>query len=141
MSELVTIERFTSPWEAHIARGLLESEGIPASLADEHQIWANWQMSQAFGGVKLQVPVSNQAHALDVLAARRNGDYESALEAELQFPPNSCPKCSSSDIRTLRSLTSTLVVIASFFLAGVFFPPATSGQCCNACGARFKNAP
>jgi len=140
MPELITIERFTSPWEAHIARGLLESEGIPASLADEHQIWANWQMSQAFGGVRLQVPASHHAHALEVLAARRNGEYESALEADLQLPPNFCPKCSSTDIRTLRSPTSILVVIASFFFAGVFFPPATGEQCCNACGARFKHA-
>ena len=46
MPELVTIERFTTPWEAHVSRGLLESEGIPASLADEHQIWANGTLSK-----------------------------------------------------------------------------------------------
>jgi hypothetical protein len=120
-----------------VVRGLLESEGIQASLADEHQIWANWQMSQVFGGVRLQVPASQHQHALEILAAHRNGDYKAALESELDLPADVCPKCASSDIRTLRSASSRLVVIASFIFAGVFFPPATGKKLCNTCGARF----
>lgn len=123
-----------------MARGLLESEGIPASLADEHQIWANWQMSQAFGGVRLQVPASHHAHALEVMTARRNGEYLAALEAELEISPVSCPACASTNIQTLRSPTSILLVIASFFFAGVFFPPAPGQKRCKNCGVRFENA-
>jgi hypothetical protein len=141
MPNLITVDRFTTPWEAHIVRGLLESEGVPAWLADEHQIGANWRMSQAFGGVRLQVPASYHAQALDVLAALRNGEYLSALEAQLQIPPNRCPTCSSIDIRLLRSPSSVAFVIALFLFVGFFFPPAIGGQGCNGCGARFKYSP
>jgi hypothetical protein len=33
--ELVTVARFTTPWEAHLARTLLESEGIEACVLEE----------------------------------------------------------------------------------------------------------
>ncbi|GAM75767.1 hypothetical protein JCM19241_3679 [Vibrio ishigakensis] len=38
MGKLVVVARFSFPYEAHIAKGLLESEEIPAFVADEHTI-------------------------------------------------------------------------------------------------------
>ena len=55
MAEFVTIASFTSPLEAHMARGRLEAEGIPAFIAHENHIWAEWFLSNALGGVKVQV--------------------------------------------------------------------------------------
>ena len=68
MPGLVTVESYTSPWDAHVACGLLESEGIPASVAGEHHVWANWPISQALGGVRIQVPQEHVAKAKEVLA-------------------------------------------------------------------------
>jgi hypothetical protein len=47
VSAFVTVATFLSPWEAHIVRGLLETEGIPSTLGSEHHVGANWPLSQA----------------------------------------------------------------------------------------------
>ena len=60
---LVTVGSYTDPIQAHIAGGRLESEGIPVVIADEHLIWGNWMLSNALGGVKLQVPFSRAEQA------------------------------------------------------------------------------
>ncbi len=65
---LVTIASFSFPHEAHIARAKLDSEGIPAVLADEFTISMQWLYSNALGGVKVQVPPSCAQRALEILA-------------------------------------------------------------------------
>ncbi len=65
---LVTIASFSFPHEAHIARAKLDSEGIPAVLADEFTISMQWLYSNALGGVKVQVPPSCAERALEILA-------------------------------------------------------------------------
>jgi Putative prokaryotic signal transducing protein len=138
MSMLITVERFTNPWEAHAVRGLLESEGVPASLADEYQIWANWQMSHALGGVKLQVSPSHYPQALEVLTARRNGEFELALERELQIHRDACPNCSSPDIQFLRSPVFSIIAMMWLFVFNVIIPPPFSGTRCKLCKLRFN---
>ncbi|MGG4603753.1 DUF2007 domain-containing protein [Paenalcaligenes sp. Me131] len=65
---LVTISRYSFPHEAYVARALLESEGIPVFLADEHTITMQWLYSNALGGVRLQVPETFAARAVELLA-------------------------------------------------------------------------
>jgi hypothetical protein len=133
---LVTVERQQNPWDAYVIRGLLESEGIPAIVADEYQIWADWQMSLALGGVKVKVPMSHREHALDVLAAFRHGEFEAALENELQLPSIACPACQSKDIVAAPSPLWGLLVMTMFVILGVFFLPGEREHSCNQCGAR-----
>lgn len=64
---LVTICRYSFPYEAHVARALLESEGIPVFLADEHTINMQWLYSDALGGVRLQVPEAFVERAVTLL--------------------------------------------------------------------------
>ncbi|MGJ3255801.1 MAG: DUF2007 domain-containing protein [Alcanivorax sp.] len=47
---MITVARFSMPDEAHIAKSRLESEGIPAFVADEHTVGMNWLYSNAMGG-------------------------------------------------------------------------------------------
>jgi hypothetical protein len=136
VSYLATVERQQNPWDAYVIRALLESEGIPATVADEYQIWANWQMSQALGGVKVQVPASHRAEALAVLAAYRRGEFEAALEDELQVSAVTCPACQSRDIVTIPSPMWALFIATMFVFVGVFFPSGERGQCCKQCGTR-----
>ena len=42
---MVTIATFSFPYEAQIARAKLDSEGIPATVADEHTINMQWLYS------------------------------------------------------------------------------------------------
>jgi hypothetical protein len=51
-----TIATYLFSWEAEIARGLLESEGIQATLADENIVRMDWSHALAVGGVRLRVP-------------------------------------------------------------------------------------
>lgn len=94
---MVTIASFSFPYEAQIARGKLESEGVPAVVADEHTINMQWLYSDAMGGVKVQVPVPFVDQARQVLGA----DYSEALVAEQGEDKLLCPQCGSDNTELL----------------------------------------
>jgi hypothetical protein len=61
MADLVTIATFAVPWEAHIMRGALEVEGIPAFIIDEHA-----RNSFDMPCVRLQVRPQDAKRALEI---------------------------------------------------------------------------
>jgi hypothetical protein len=69
----VTIARFLVPTYAHIMRGRLEADGIPAVVADGNFVQNNTLLAIAAGGVRLQVPASLAVEARAILAAIRSG--------------------------------------------------------------------
>lgn len=71
----VTVAHYHDPIEAHIARGLLASQGIDAHLGDEHLALANWEWRLAVGGVKLRVPQAQAMLAREILRAAESGEY------------------------------------------------------------------
>lgn len=73
--DLKTVARFDDPTEAQLLQGLLQSEGIPASLADAHLVQAYRLLSSALGGVRVQVPAHRFDEAMQVIAAFEAGDY------------------------------------------------------------------
>lgn len=88
-----TVAHYHDPIEAHIARGLLASQGIDAHLGDEHLMMANWEWRLAVGGVKLRVPAEQAQHACNILRAAEAGDYvleeeEAPAEARTLAPPD-----------------------------------------------------
>ena len=99
----VTVRRYSSPQEAHLARAKLESEGVPAVVQDENLIRMNWLYSNAIGGVKLQV-----AHSHIDTANRILGSVErSQTESEVAYR---CPHCGGSDTRVrVRGRQSTFL--------------------------------
>lgn len=141
MADLVTVETFTNPVEAHIFKGLLESEGIPASLGSEHHVWSAWHFSQALGGVRLQVPAEYAYRARTVLGNQRRGEYQEALEQQQQLEPVRCHRCGSSDLRFTRSSASVLLLFLTLGISGLIFPPRIDGRKCNACHAVQDAAP
>lgn len=91
---MITVARFSMPFEAHIAKTRLESEGIPAFVADEHTVNMNWLYSNAMGGVRLQVPAAYAEHALRVLSEdMSDSDPVESLPASVH-----CPHCGSSNV-------------------------------------------
>ena len=96
--QLVTVGSFTDPMQAHIAGGRLESEGIPVTIADEYFIWANWMLSNALGGVKVQVPANYEEQARKILSDIEQGEY--VLEED---NPQRCPRCHSQELEPLRT--------------------------------------
>jgi hypothetical protein len=67
-NELVTIATFQSPVEASIAKSCLEAEGMDAFLADEAAVAMNWDLTNALGGIKLQVRMRQSEQAAAILA-------------------------------------------------------------------------
>lgn len=72
----VTVARYDTMPEAHIAMGRLHAEHIDAWLADEHLVQTDWLYSIAVGGIKLQVNPEDAEKALQVLAE----DYSDSIE-------------------------------------------------------------
>lgn len=67
LDELVTIRRFRDLMEAIMAKGLLESAGIECFLIDENIVRIDWLISNAIGGIKLQVNRQDADSAVKVL--------------------------------------------------------------------------
>jgi putative signal transducing protein len=68
---LVTVETFSSAWEAQLARACLEAEGIHAVIADENFYRLYGALSSTLGGVRLQVHPEEAGRAAELLRNRR----------------------------------------------------------------------
>jgi hypothetical protein len=124
---LITVGSYIDPIQAHIASGRLESEGIPVIVADEHYIWANWMLSNALGGVKVQVPTAYAEEARQILSDLDHGKY--ALREEY---PQRCPRCESKDIKPLR--TSWKLAFLGLIVLHIPIPFRRDRMKCHHCG-------
>lgn len=75
------VARYWSLQEAEIVRGLLESEGIPAILADAYLTALNPFLVVVFGGIKVKVPAMCVSVARQILAKVNVGDYALGIDA------------------------------------------------------------
>ncbi len=140
MSKLQTVTSFVDPTEAHIFRGVLESDGIPAFLASEHHVGAAWPLSQALGGVRVQVAAEHRSRADELLSAYYSGQLEADLDEELGLPRARCPDCGGTELRAERSVASTLLLVPALLL-GATFRPRQIGHRCVRCGASVPDVP
>lgn len=73
---LVLLRRFRDLPEALLAKGMLESTGIPCSLADDNMVRLDWFISNLLGGVKLMVDAEDFAEASRVLNEPAPQEFE-----------------------------------------------------------------
>src|SRR5690554_1682775 len=66
-NDFITIATFVFPSDMFIARGKLESEGIECRVLDELTVQSHNFLSQAVGGIKLQVRSANIPEANSIL--------------------------------------------------------------------------
>lgn len=128
------VETHTSPWEAHVSRALLESEGVPAFLASEHHVGASWPSSLMLGGVRLVVTAENQALARQVLHLRDSGQLQAALAAHLGIPTPSCCHCGSTEFVERKDWLAVFLSLVLLFAWQTPYPPEMV-QKCRSCGA------
>lgn len=64
---LVTIATYNSDWEAHIAQGVLDAEGIESVLGNETAASIYPIGFNSLGGVSLNVMADNAARAREIL--------------------------------------------------------------------------
>ena len=135
--DLVSIRFYDDPLEAHMARCLLENEGIEAFVHDEHIIGLNRMFSYALGGIKLKVPEGSKADALRILEVTEHRPY---LDEEEQ--PIRCPKCGSEELTNGVSRPRTTSGIFHWALALLFsvYPISLDRSMrCDSCGHLFRN--
>ena len=135
--DLVSIRFYDDPLEAHMARCLLENEGIEAFVHDEHIIGLNRMFSYALGGIKLKVPEGSKADALRILEVTEHRPY---LDEEEQ--PIRCPKCGSEELTNGVSRPRTKSGMFHWALALLFsvYPISLDRSMrCDSCGHLFRN--
>ena len=135
---LITVGRYLDPWEAHILRGRLEAEGIPATIAGDQHVLAKWPLSVALGGVAIQVPSGFLEATRDVLAAYKAGVFERDLITEDPSALDLCPSCGGHKIQGSIPLEHRILVIFTYLLASAPFPTGASLLQCQICGHRWN---
>ena len=68
--KLVTVTTFQMPTDASLAKSVLEANGLMAFLADELTVGVAWHLSNALGGIKLQVAEPDVEQAIALLQGR-----------------------------------------------------------------------
>lgn len=129
---LITIGRYLNPWEAHVLRGRLEAEGIPAFVTNDAHAIAAFPLSYAFGGTALQVPASRVDEARGILRDYASGALEDDLRAETGLAPPKCARCGSTDLRDVVPVSQKVLVVM-LALWSATFPTRATATRCNAC--------
>ncbi|WP_166268031.1 DUF2007 domain-containing protein [Marinobacter caseinilyticus] len=114
----VTIGHYSLPFEAHLDRSRLESEGITAIIADEHTINMQWMLSDALGGVRLRVQDDQLYKARKILEEDRSGLLESlpsqapeVMDSESQQGDDGLHLSSLTSKRRKRGFFATLLAL------------------------------
>src|ERR1019366_7705113 len=151
---LVTLTTFRTAQDAHLAKAVLEDEGVPAFLGDENV--ASIAPYVVANGVRLQVAADDLGRAEVILNRIAGMDVaeKSTTSAERAIGhPEQCPRCGSPDIRRTRRLLDFSIAAALLFAVGVavdqlvmtfylamaiciFFLVASPFRCAN-CGHRW----
>ncbi len=127
-----TVASFREAYQAYLAKGRLETEGISAIVLDEHLAGINWMFSQAIGGVKVQVPEDDFEQALKILEE----DYaEDLIEMDPDKSTDRCPECGSASI-SVKPYSIWWLIPSLYFLCPVFF--GRKRWKCNSCGAVWR---
>ena len=133
---LKVVATFREAHTAHLAKAKLESEGIPAWVADEHLIRMQWLYSQALGGVKVRVPEEFAGRARQILETDHASDLSRIDEARL--PPTQeelCPACGAETVAASRLARITKTLSLGI---GIPFVARSSRLRCSTCGHRWR---
>ena len=122
-----TVDRYFHPTEAHIAAGKLESEGIPVFLLGINHASANWLLSNALGGIRLQVPKNFVEDAKQLLSET----VEIGDEGEM------CPRCGSTESSPMNN--SRKVAFLAVHLFSIPLPWQSRRRHCDSCGAEWRS--
>ena len=136
MSSFVTLVSFDNVIDAHILKGLLESEQIPVFLLREHFFASQKLFNVALADIRLQVPPEDFLKASRLLEDFRRGVMAEPLIEFFELQPSICKKCSSHDIGVISARPSLVFgALIQMFLIGLVLPPSKF-KICNQCKTR-----
>jgi hypothetical protein len=131
---LVTIRQFRDLPEALLAKGSLESAGIPCFLRDDNLVRLDWFISNFVGGVKLCVKSEDAENARQLLDEPiLEGLYVQGVGL---YEQPRCPKCQSLDVN-FRELDRPIAYLSAFLR--VPLPLQRKGWRCHSCDAEWEH--
>lgn len=104
---LVAIAEFGEPHEAHLAKGRLEAEGVPACIAGEHLASMNATFADTGGLIRIEVAPEEAERALAILGRDHSDMFvDEGSEAAMRPPATTrapattsvCPCCGSASV-------------------------------------------
>lgn len=101
MSNLTRFKFYENALEANRDKQILAENGINSFIANEQLIQSDWLLSQAVGGIQLQVFEENLERAKQILKEfKENEQFSLEVEHTINNPefPFVCPKCGSNHI-------------------------------------------
>jgi hypothetical protein len=133
LNETVTLRQFRDLPEALLAKGSLESAGIPVYLVDDNMIRMDWFYSNLLGGIKLKVRAEDAEAAREIL----NQPIPEMLEVDGigTFEQPKCPQCQSLEV-SCDELNKGFSYTAAF--AGIPIPMHRKGWICHSCGNKWE---
>ncbi len=108
-NEFYTITSSTYPADIQILKGKLESEGIPVFLRDENTVNTDPLISDAIGGVKLQVYESDKEKAIAIYKQLKS--YVTDEEGNLV----ACKICGRKQLEVIYLRNNILYKLFPFF--------------------------
>lgn len=139
MSKLVRLKYYQNAIEANRDKQILAENGIESWIANEQTIQSDWLLSQALGGIQLQVFDEKINEARKILENLEQEEF--ALEAEhtIDNPEFDfvCPKCGSNHLYRDENPGGVFGVSLLLFSIPVKVP--SNLYHCYHCGNAFKN--
>lgn len=127
--DFVLLDSYTNYVDAHIARGVLEEQGINCWLKDENTVTIDPILTNAVGGIKLMVVRSQASRATELL-----DQLKKESRARLV-----CPKCGSHNIElvsTPRKASNWFSTLLGFITFSFAMPVEKVNHCFD-CGYEF----
>jgi len=131
---LMVVANFRDVHRALLAKGAVESAGIECFLRDDNFVRMNWLVSDAVGGIRLQVAPEDAEAARQVL----NQPIPETLEVEGvgEYQQPTCPECQSLDV-SLEGTDPSAYVTAAIGVPIPFYRP---GWKCASCGHEWRES-
>ena len=140
-----TVGSFPDLASARMAQAMLEAEGIPSAIPDEHVAGLDGRISETLGGVRLQVPPEHAEAAAILLEQSANIDpaeLERLAVGDDQAPEvEKCPTCGSSSVAPVRSGRAKALAMLFWpvLLLALPFLVASRGKWrCSSCGHAWR---
>jgi hypothetical protein len=117
--QIVTLWRYRDLPEAWVAKSKLDSEKVWCFLADQEIVRLDWFLSNAVGGVRLQVADDEVQIAMELLSEEIPASF-SADEVGEEYRQAECPRCGSRDVSLV-----TMAKKLAFLLLCLLYLPAS----------------
>ena len=130
--QFAVVRTYSHAMEAQMARGALQAAGIDAQIADEHLVTQDWLLSNAVGGVRLQVPEADLESARRIIAEI---DADAIRDEQRLI----CPNCDSDETRyePPGPFKKAFLVFAIIITGGFALLLRPAYKHCDACGAKW----